>query len=251
MECYARVNSEFKKMRVVGIIQARMSSRRLPGKVLRKVNGKAIIEYLIDSIRRSRFITDIVIATSTDATDQPIVDYAKEASIPCVRGSLDDVASRFLCVFDQVPMELAVRLNADSPFMDSNVVDQIVELYVVRQPDIATNVFPRYFPKGISAEAFSPRFYRKIYSDFNCPDDFEHVTQYIYRNSEQFDIAAIKNDRNINNISFCIDTMEDFNLFNDMITYLDRPLCEYGWRDLLPIREACITHKGISANAKK
>src|SRR5947207_1002273 len=117
-------------MRIGAIIQARMTSSRLPGKVLQSMHGRPMLQYLLDRLARAQGVSDIVVATSIDRSDDPIERFCSAAGVACVRGPLLDVAARFHEVLETWPLDAFVRVSADSPLLDQRIVDAAVRLYV-------------------------------------------------------------------------------------------------------------------------
>mgnify|MGYP001454945949 CR=1 FL=1 len=141
------------RKRIIAVIQARMSSSRLPGKVLRIVRGKPLLDYLIDRLECCSQLDGIILATSDQVSDDPLFEFAKSKSLRCHRGSLDDVALRVLTAADEMHADAAVRVCGDSPLLDHNQVDKFISIFRREdQMDLVTNVQHRTFPKGQSIE---------------------------------------------------------------------------------------------------
>ena len=155
------------------IIQARMSSERLLGKVLRSVRGKPMIEYLLDRLKQSKRIDRIIIATSKDKTDQPIVDYCRQNNIQCFKGDLNNVAGRFKDIIENERIESFVRICADSPLIDSNIIDAGIEIFKNEKYEIVTNILRRTFPKGQSFEILCSDTFIKGYKNIGYSNESE------------------------------------------------------------------------------
>ena len=139
------------------IIQARHSSKRLPGKVLKKILGLTILERVINQVRKSKKIKKIIVATSDHITDKKIIKLCQKNNIDCIFGSLNNVFKRFHLVLKSKQYKSFVRVSADSPLIDPSLIDKAVSLYNKNRYDIVTNVFPRTFPKGFSVEVINSK----------------------------------------------------------------------------------------------
>src|SRR3989338_6848553 len=139
-------------MTIGAIVQARMSSVRLTGKVLLPLLGKPILEYVLERVEHARSIDRIVVATSDETNDDPIYAFCQNRNVECYRGSLDNVAQRFLGVIDQHNFDAFARICADSPFLDQRIVDKTVKMFRNGNYDMVANTLTRSFPKGQSVE---------------------------------------------------------------------------------------------------
>jgi spore coat polysaccharide biosynthesis protein SpsF len=173
-------------MHVTAIIQARMSSHRLPGKVLKTVQGKTMLSYLYERLVHCRSLDSIVISTSTDPSDDPVAAFCRSNRIVHFRGSLLDVAGRFKSTLDYLDCDAFVRVSGDSPLLDQGLVDQAVRLFRTASCDLVTNVFPRSFPAGQSVEVLKRTSFSRGYTQMTEPQDLEHVTPYFYRRHEEY-----------------------------------------------------------------
>ena len=163
------------------IIQARMSSTRLPGKVLHKVKGKPMIQYLLESLGQCILIDRVVVATSTDDSDGPVADFCREYGIACHRGPLEDVAKRFVEALDVFGLDAFVRICGDSPLLDYRLVDRAVEIFNSGQFDMVTNVLHRTFPKGQSVEVIDSKMFKQAYPLMREDSEREHISSPVYQ----------------------------------------------------------------------
>ena len=176
------------------IVQARMTSRRLPGKSLRPLCGKPLLQYVLESLAQVEPLAVVVVATSSDPTDDPIADFCKRQGSPCFRGPLDNVAERFRQAARRHQLAGFVRISGDSPLLDSRLVARGVALFQESDADLATNVFPRTYPAGMSVEVVRTATFERVVPGLDEPDDREHVTGYFYRHPEQFRIVNFARD---------------------------------------------------------
>ena len=139
------------------IIQARYSSKRLPGKVLKKILGTTVLQRVVNQVKKSKKINKIIIATSKHKTDKKIINFCKKNKIHCISGPLNNVFKRFYSIIVREHYKSFVRISADSPLIDPSLIDKAVTLFKKNRYDIVTNVFPRTFPKGFSVEVVNSK----------------------------------------------------------------------------------------------
>ena len=191
------------------IVQARMSSRRLPGKVLMKIQGKTLIERVVERISKSKHVTRIIVATSRHNTDMPLRELCLEKKIECYAGSLPNVAFRFYEILKKFNSKSFLRISADSPFIDPQLIDKCLFKFNNTNSDIVTNVFPRTFPKGQSVEIIKSSVFKKNLPNIKKKAYLEHVTKFFYKNKNNFKINAIINDKNYSKFNMSVDTTSD------------------------------------------
>ncbi len=219
-------------MKIATIIQARMNSSRLPNKVLAKIKGKPLIEYLIDQVSYKNLDMPIIIATSNKETDQEIVDYCLSHNLKFYKGSLSNVASRFYEIIKIYNLSFCVRVCADSPLLDGNLIKKAIA-YAHKNIDIVTNVMPRTFPKGQSVEVINCKTFLAHYDNLSLKEDLEHVTRYFYNNFNSFNILNLKNDKDLSSINLAIDKKEDYQKVSKIICSLEKNHYEYSLKDII------------------
>jgi len=193
---------------VLAILQARMSSTRLPGKVLRPLLGEPMIGRQFERLRRAARLTRIVVATSTHTDDDALAAYCSTIGVDCVRGDLDDVLGRFLGALDAYPANTFVRLTADCPLADPQLIDQAVDAHIAAGADY-TNVQQRWtYPKGLDVEVCQTEVLRTAGREARGRDR-EHVTSFIYAHPQRFHIHALNRDPPLR-YRWTVDTAEDF-----------------------------------------
>ncbi len=197
-------------------MHARMSSERLPGKVLRDLAGRPLLGHLTDRLRSVASVDGFVLATSMSPTDDPIAAFADKEGLACYRGSLADVADRLLRAAEAHGFDAVVRINGDSPLMDPALVAKGVSLFREGGVDLVTNVFPRSFPKGQSVEVIATTLLTKIVAEAST-EDREHVTQYIYRNPDLCRIRNFSADMPRAALQLSVDTIDDFHRIERII----------------------------------
>ena len=209
-------------MHIPVMIQARMSSNRLPGKVLMKHRGKTLLDYQLERLKQCSQLTPFILLTSSEPSDDPLEAWADQHEIRCIRGQLENVASRFVDALHNFPCEWFLRHCADRPFLDPQLILSACEM-ILPDRDLVTNVFPATFPKGITIEIIKSDTFLKSYPSFETTHDFEHVTQFFYRNSSKFRIhnfEALQSD--LHAINLCVDTADDFLRFSQIRDLIEK-----------------------------
>lgn len=203
-------------MKVVCIVQARMGSSRLPGKVLKRISDKTILEHVISRIKQSKLIDDIVIATTIEQMDNVIEELAIEKGIKVFRGSEQDVLSRYYYAARDNNADVVIRVTSDCPLIDCFIIDQLIEKFLSSDYDIVTNATSdedeRTYPRGLDAEVFSFDVLEKAFNGSNEDYQREHVTPYIYENSHKKFICKSKID--YSRYRWTLDTNEDLELIS-------------------------------------
>lgn len=197
-------------MKIATLVFARLDSRRLPGKVLMPLGGRSILDLVVTRAKRAGL--PVVVATSDRPVDDPIAQAAGRLGVEVYRGSADDVLVRALACAGEANLDAIVRISADSPFMPSEVIRDVLQSYMSdRDVDIVTNVFPRSYPKGASVEVIPTTTLRRIADLTRASSDREHVTQYVYANPGQFRIRNINHAESVEHVSICVDTEVEYN----------------------------------------
>lgn len=210
-----------------------MSSARLPGKVLRPVHGTPLLGHLLDRLERCAGLDGLIIATSTEPADDAIADFAAGRGIRCSRGSLQDVAARVIEGARQHGIEHLVRISGDSPMLDPAIVTQVLAVYRQEQPDLATNVQQRTFPKGQSVEILARGVLESAWRNGMNATDREHVTTWFYRHPETYTIRNITHPGLRGDVQLSVDTEQDLTRFERILGRLGAPYWQHGMEALL------------------
>ena len=210
-------------MRIAAVVQARMSSRRLPGKVLVDIHGKPLLQYVLERLHRCAAVDAVAVATSVDPSDDPVQRFCDAAGVPCVRGPLDDVAARFLGVLDALGVEAFVRISGDSPLIDQRLVAEGIECFLAGPADLASNVVVRRFPVGESVEVIKADAMRRAYRRMSEPHHFEHVTAVFYEHADEFQIRSFTSQAPWHHIRLAVDTPQDLTVIRRMIGAMEHP----------------------------
>ncbi|NMM46327.1 NTP transferase domain-containing protein [Rhodospirillaceae bacterium KN72] len=206
------------------LLLARLDSRRLPGKGLMDLGGRPVLGRAVDRLRRCGIVNDMILATSDRAIDDPLEAFAEAEGIGCYRGDAHDVAKRCTDACTDNGLDWFIRICGDSPFADPAVVDSVARRFLDAGVDLATNVYPRSFPIGASAEAVSRAAMERILA---ATDDLayrEHVTLYAYEHPADFTIdSVLPADPGYEDLSIAVDTPEDLDRARRLIALLPDP----------------------------
>ena len=192
------------------ILQARMSSSRLPGKVLKQILGRPMLDLLIERLRRCRKIDRIIVATSARPDDAAIVDLCKRLGVDVFAGDLENVLDRFYQTARRYGAEHIVRLTGDCPLNDPHLIDALVEFYFRQGCDYASNSRPPTLPDGLDAEIFRFQVLKQAWREARDPYHLEHVTPFIVSQPERFDLANYSYKENYSHLRWTVDEPEDF-----------------------------------------
>jgi len=189
-----------------------MGSTRLPGKVLEEVCGKALLKYQIERVQRATLLDEVVVATSVLAQDDIIAEFCDKHNIACFRGSEDDVLARYYECAKQYGADIIVRLTADCPLLDPNIIDEVVRLFKAENADYASNTTPletSTFPDGSDVEVFSMAAMERAHKECKDAHDREHVTFYFWKYDNGFRTAQLIQQENWSKYRFTVDYPED------------------------------------------
>jgi spore coat polysaccharide biosynthesis protein SpsF len=198
-----------KHPKVVGIIQARMGSTRLPGKVVADIHGRPMLWYVVQRTRAAETLDEVVVATTTEPADNVIVAFCREHKVGCFRGSEQDVLDRYYQAARKHDAEAVVRITSDCPLIDPEVIDRTVRAFLDKQPDYASNSVVRTYPRGLDTEVMTFRALELAWHEARHPYQRAHVTPYIYENQGQFKILSVTGDQDHSAYRWTVDTPED------------------------------------------
>lgn len=211
---------------ICAIIQARMGSSRLPGKVLLDLCGKSVLEHVISRVGHSKKIDKIVVATSVDQKNDAIRDFCSLNNFDCFSGSEDDVLDRYYkaaLAFGVGEGDYVIRITADCPIIDPIIIDQIIDRINTAKADYVSNDLEPSFPNGVDCEIMRFESLKKAWEQAELKFEREHVTQYIIRRPEMFKLENVKNDVDLSNMRWTLDHPEDFTLISWIFEKLYRP----------------------------
>lgn len=202
------------------IIQARMGSTRLPGKVLIKIMNKPVLAYLINQLKFSKTIEDIVIATTTDTEDDIIEKFAKTNKIKIFRGNEKNVLDRYYHCAKKFNFNSIIRITSDCPLIDPNILDNIVKIFQKDKYDYVSNAIHRSYPFGTEVEVFSFKELENTWRNAQSEIDKEHVTPYMRRNSKNIKNVELKT--NLTYLRWTLDFPEDLEMIKEIISEIKK-----------------------------
>jgi len=215
------------------IVQARMSSTRFPNKVLYEVAGKPLLGYLLDRLRTIEKCGDLIVATSKESSDDALEEYCQVEGLRCFRGSLDNVAQRFLDVMSTYHYGAAIRISGDSPLLDPAIVQRAWQFFEEKKVDIVTNVQKRTFPPGQSVEVFSYTALNRAVDEMRDQEDREHVTSYFYKHPEDFEIYNVESIQDFSSTRMVVDSPDDMVSFEKVVSVMKKDPASYGLNELM------------------
>lgn len=224
-------------MKVIAIVQARMGSTRLPGKVLKRVNGKPLLEYQIERLKRSKNIDQLVVSTSNRALDDPIIELCRRLNVDTFRGSENDVLGRYYETCAYYKADAVVRLTADCPLIDPSVIDEVIHYFLKHYPRYmyVSNTRKRTYPRGMDTEVFTYEVLKDAYMNANSPHDLEHVTSFIVKRIGESCLAQVLNDSDESQHRWTVDTSEDFQFISKVLENLYPTKPTFTFQDTLEI----------------
>lgn len=238
-------------MKTVIIIQARMTSTRLPGKVLREVLGKPLLAYQVERLRRVKLADGIVLATTTNPTDEPLAVFAQQEGLPCFRGEELDVLGRYYGAAQMVQARTVVRVTSDCPLIDPDIIDQVIRNYQ-EHPEVAyvSNTLQRSFPRGLDVECFSFEALQEAWQEAKEPYEREHVTPYLYQ-QERFKTLGMVSPADYSQHRWTVDTPEDFELIRLLLEAIYPQQPQFSWQDILRLQEQHPQWREINAHVEQ
>lgn len=218
---------------VVAVLQARVSSSRLPGKVLKPLAGRPMLERHLERLFRARTLDRIVVATSDQASDEPIAALCERLGVACFRGSLNDVLERLVEAARPYAPAHLVRLTGDCPLADPQVIDQVVELHRASGADYTCNVYPPTFPDGLDVEAMRWAVIEAAAREAVEPYQREHATQFILKHPERFRIENLARDVDLSGMRWTVDEPEDYEVAAAIYAALYEAKPDFATADIL------------------
>lgn len=222
-------------MKVEIYIQARMGSTRLPGKILKTVLGKPLLEYLIERVKKVKNASTFAILTTTNPQDDSIADYCERHHVLYYRGSEEDVLTRYYEVGLKRKPDAIVRITADCPLVDPDVVDQAIQLFKDSQPDCdyLSNSLQRTYPRGLDVEVFSFKSLEQAHHQAQQPFEREHVTPYFYQHPNLFKLKNMTSGQCLEDYRWTVDTVEDLTLVTLILENLYPHKSDFKLKDIL------------------
>ena len=225
-------------MTTLGILQARMSSSRLPGKVLLPVLDRPMIGRQLERLRRARLIDGLVVATSTDPADDPLVAFLDDEGVPVLRGPLDDVLARFALVIEEYEPQTVVRLTADCPLASPTVIDTVIEEFQARGIDYVSNTLRPTWPDGLDVEVVRAPVLLWAAKTLTDPPEREHVTLGIYRRPDRFKVGNVVNSEELSDLRWTVDNADDLAFVREVYARLYPSNPQFETADVLALVRA-------------
>lgn len=201
------------------VIQARMGSTRLPGKTMMMLGGRPVIEHVVRRCSAALLVDRVVVATTDLAADDEVWTWCGANSVPCVRGSSEDVLSRYLKAVDEFNCLNVIRVTADCPLVDPGILDAMLCLHEGKDGDYTANVIPPTFPVGFDAEVIKTSVLQQVGRDATLTSHREHVTLYIRENLEKFAAANLSFGGNYEHIRLTLDRVEDYKVLQAVFAH--------------------------------
>jgi spore coat polysaccharide biosynthesis protein SpsF len=203
-------------VRVVAIIQARMGSTRLPGKVLKDLGGETVLARVVNRTRRAKLLDEVVVATTIQPADDAIVGECGRLSVACFRGDEADVLDRYHRAAQRFSADAIVRITSDCPLIDPELVDATVHAFLNQKPDYATNALVVTYPRGLDVEVFTADALARTWGAAKEPYQRTHVTTYMYENPEIFKIVSLTAEKDWGKYRWTLDTGEDLEAIREI-----------------------------------
>ncbi len=219
--------------RTIIIVQARMTSTRLPGKVLLPLAGAPMLTRLLERLRRVQRAQGIVIATTTNASDDPIAELCMQQGVPCHRGSEHDVLSRYADAARLHGADVVVRITSDCPLIDPALIDQVIAAYEEGDSDYVSNMLPPTWPYGMAVEVFSASALAEAHAEASQAAEREHVTPFLYWHPERYRLRNLASPVDLSRHRWTVDTPEDYDLVRRLFEALYQNRIDFTQTDVL------------------
>jgi len=240
-----------KKNTVTAIIQARATSSRLPGKVLKEVLGRPLLLFMLERVLDSKFIDKIVVATTNNSQDDPVAKLAEKNGYLVFRGSEYNVLNRFYLAAKQFNADPIMRLTADCPLIDPELLDDLVIFFFDGKYDYASNCLEPTLPDGLDAEIFTFKALEDTFKNAVLPSHLEHVTPFIRENSDRFKIGSWRYHRDLSYHRWTVDQLEDFMLVQQVFKNLYSVNNKFRMNNIIELFKEKPEIKKINANIKR
>jgi spore coat polysaccharide biosynthesis protein SpsF len=239
-------------MNVVAIIQARMGSSRLPGKVLMDISGASMLSRVVNRTKQAKLLNQIVVATSDRSIDDAVVREADQLGVLSFRGSENYVLDRYYKAAQLFNADIVVRITSDCPLIDPSIIDKVVRAFLKSGADYASNGLVRTYPRGLDVEAFTMSALTKAWQQASNPYERIHVTPYIYENPTIFKLLSVSDSHDYSNYRWTVDTPEDLEFVRKIYERLDDKT-SFSWHDILALceKEPALTAINFHIEQKK
>ena len=221
------------------VVQARMGASRLPGKVLKPILGRPMLAYQIERLRRCTTASRLVIATTDKPADDVVAAFCTREGVAFVRGSESDVLARYHAAIGAFPAQAVVRVTADCPLLDPELVDEVIGVYAAAagRYDYVSNMLEKTYPYGMAVEVMSAKALDEAHREAKDPAEREHVTPFIYRRPERYRLKSLTTTPDLSRHRWTVDTPEDFELVSRILGELYARKPRFGMADVLALLE--------------
>lgn len=233
---------------ILGILQARISSTRLPGKVLKPILGKPMLFRQIERIHRSKNIDKILVATSIEKSDDIIEDFCHSNNIEYFRGNLNDVLDRYYQAAKLYHTKHVVRLTGDCPLIDPEIIDNVITYHIKQNNDYTSNTLKPTFPDGLDVEIMRFNALEQAWTQSKLPSHREHVTRFLYTQPELFKLGNVQNVTDLSHLRWTVDDQTDFDLINEIYQSLYEKNPTFNFEDILTFLETHPKLKTLNTN---
>ncbi len=224
-------------MKIVATIEARMTSTRLPGKTLKPILGKPMLELLVERLCRAKYVDEVVIATTIDSSDDAIEALAKKIGVGIYRGSMEDVLDRVLQAALAYNADLLVEMTGDCPLLDPDVVDLAIATFQNGHYDYVSNVVERTYPRGLDTQVYPTQVLAEVDKKTQEPADRENVSLYIYEHPQEYRLGHFHAEGNLKrpDLRLTVDTPEDFRLISRIYELLYPSNSAFGLEEVIDV----------------
>jgi spore coat polysaccharide biosynthesis protein SpsF len=221
-------------LKVVAIIQARMGSTRLPGKVLLDLEGETVLSRVVNRLRRAGRIDELLVATTDRAADDAIIKECRNLCVPVSRGAQDDVLDRYFRAAQLAKAKVVVRITSDCPLIDPEITNKTIAAFIQADADYASNTLVRTYPRGLDTEVMTIAALGKAWQQARKPYEREHVTPYIYEHPTEFKLLSLTENADYSGHRWTVDKPEDLELVRAIYARF-QGITVFGWRDVLDL----------------
>ena len=204
---------------IYAMIQARMGSSRLPGKVMKEVVGKPLLEHIVKRVSCCENVDNVIVITSEEAENAPIKQLCADLSVDCFSGNESDVLDRYYQAafyFNLTESDSVVRITADCPLIDPKIVDEVISKHIEGNFDYSPNTLVRTYPDGLDCEVFTVATLKDMWMKAKLKSEREHVTLYIKNNKNEYNLGNIEYSKDLSDLRWTVDEKEDFNLISQI-----------------------------------
>ncbi len=225
---------------IVAIIQARLGSSRLPGKVLKEIQGKPMLWHVVERTKKAKTVNQVVVATTTDPGDESISSFCKAQGYPVYCGSVQDVLDRYYQAAKEYLADIVVRITSDCPLVDPGLIDTTVNALLEHDVDFTANRLPppftRTFPIGLDVEVCTFSALEKAWHEASSQHEREHVMPYLYEKQGRFKVWQVNNPVDYGKLRWTVDTPADLEVIRKVFAHFSGRI-DFNWQDVLALNE--------------